>query len=126
MSEIKTVVRAVTFPVVSPVSATWKDLRAALFAAWNATTQTSNWMMRECYARDVRRTAELTKLPKMPRLYLYPEARILFPELPSQTVAALERAVQRKYRALRFKILWTSAVSLPTFRYPTPFIVHNQ
>lgn len=123
--EQETIVRAVTFPVVEPKTGSWKEFRNALAAMWASTTQCSNWMMRECYARDVRRDGQ-TKLPAMPRVYLYPEARVLFPSLPAQCVAGLERAVQRKYRKLRYQIIWTSAISLPTFRYPTPFAIPNQ
>jgi hypothetical protein len=86
---------------------------------WAATTQASNWMMTELYARDVRRQGE--KMPPMARVYLYPEARERFPELPSAACAAIEQAAQRKYRALRYKLIWTCQVSLPTYRYPVPY-----
>jgi hypothetical protein len=65
-------------------------------------------------------------MPPMARVYLYPEARARFPGLPSVTVASLEQSVQRKYRAVRYPVVWTSAASLPTHRYPTPFPVPNQ
>ena len=62
----------------------------------------------------------------MARVYLYPEARARFPGLPSQTVSSLEQSVQRKYRAVRYAVVWTAAASLPTHRYPTPFSVPSQ
>jgi hypothetical protein len=83
-------------------------------------------MMTECYARDVRRESGQDKMPPMQRVYLYPEARVKFPGLPSQSVASLEQAVQRKYRAMRFKVVWTCAASLPTMRYPQPLPCSNQ
>jgi hypothetical protein len=118
-------VRAVTFQVVSPVDGDWKALRQTLGEMWVQTTQAANWMIRELYMRDVRRNGQ-AKMPAMPKVYLYPEARIQFPELPPQTVVALEHAISRKYRSLRYKIIWQSALSLPNFRYPTPYPVHNQ
>jgi len=118
--------RAVNMTAAEPLDATWEELRTALQTMWRATTQASNWMMTQFYARDVRRDAGMEKLPPMPKLYLYPEARALFPVLPAQTVAALEQACRAKYKAMRRDVLWTCMASLPTFRYPTPFPVHNQ
>jgi len=62
----------------------------------------------------------------MPRVYLYPELRVEFPGLPSQTVASLEQACVRKYRSLRYQIVWTSQAALPNYRYPTPFPIPSQ
>lgn len=117
--------RAITVPVVSPLDQTWAELRAVLREMWGATTQASNWMLTELYARDVRRTSE-PKLPPMPAVYLYPEARERFPSLPSQSIATLEQQVKAKYRAKRYEVVWTCAASLPTYRYPTPFPCPNQ
>jgi hypothetical protein len=117
--------RAIAMQVVSPLDCEWKDLRVSLSAMWALTTQASNWMVTQLYSRDVKRTNE-PKMPPMSRVYLYPEARERFPGLPSQSVAALEQAVQKKYRAARYELIWTCARSLPTFRYPIPFAVPNQ
>ena len=119
------VLRAITVPVASPLDCDWKELRLRLREMWASTTQASNWMLTELYARDVRRTTE-EKMPAMARVYLYPETRQRFPALPAQTCAALEQAVQAKYRAVRYKLIWTAEVSLPTHRYPTPFPIPNQ
>jgi hypothetical protein len=56
----------------------------------------------------------------MGRIYLYPEARRLFPALASQTLASLERQVLARYRAARLALVWRHAVSLSTYRYPVP------
>ena len=56
----------------------------------------------------------------MPRVYLYPEARKLFPALASQTLASLEQQVLARYRATRLALVWRHAACLPTYRYPTP------
>lgn len=121
----KYVLRAIAFPVSSPMDATWEELRSAVKTMWQQTTRCLNWMMTELYTRDVKRDGQ-AKLPVMPRVYLYPEARVLFPELPSQTVASLEQSCQRKYRARRLEVIWRHSAALPTHRYPTPFPVHNQ
>ena len=117
--------RAVAIPIVSPLDATWKEIDAELRRMWGATTGCANWMLTELYVRDVKRNGH-AKLPPMPRTYLYPEARSKFPDLPSQTVAALEQAITAKYRAKRYDLLWTGRATLPVYRYPTPFPVHNQ
>jgi hypothetical protein len=36
------------------------------------------------------------------------------------------RAVRKKYDAARFDVVWRRSCSLPSFRYPYPFPVHNQ
>jgi hypothetical protein len=117
--------RAITLPVASPLDCGWKELRETLHEMWAATTQASNWLLTELYARDVRRGGEV-RMPAMPNLYLYPEVRERFPTLPAATVAALAQKVKRNYRAVRYATIWTCAASLPTYRYPTPFPVANQ
>jgi hypothetical protein len=62
----------------------------------------------------------------MPRIYLYPEARQLFPNLSAQAVAALAQDVGRRYQARRYDVLWTRASSIPTYRYPAPCAIPAQ
>lgn len=119
------VLRAICLPVASPLDCEWRELSAALHRMWAATTACTNWMMTELYTRDARRNGG-DQMPPMARTYLYPEARLRFPQLPPQTVAALEQATTRKYRAKRYAVNWTCSASLPTYRYPSPFPVHNQ
>jgi hypothetical protein len=120
------VLRAITIPAAKPAEGEWEDLRKALRAMWIGTTAASNWMMTELYARDVRRDSSKEKMPPMVPVSLYQEVRARFPGLPSQSVAALEHSVQRKYRAIRYNVVWTSSASLPNHRYPTPFPVPSQ
>lgn len=117
--------RAAIIPVAEPLSGSWDEFKAALKEMWIETTRASNWIMTELYKRDVRRNGE-AKMPLMPRSYLYPELRANFPSLTPQSVTAIEQAVTAKYRAKRYEIVWTQACALPTFRYSTPFPVHNQ
>ena len=119
------VLRAVTIPVVSPLSCSWDDFGSRLRLQWQLVTQASNWIMTELYARDDR-SRDKGKLQPMPRVYLYPETRRMFPSIPSPTAVALENAIGKKYRAKRFDVVWACRASLPTFRYPTPFPVPNE
>lgn len=117
------VLRAVALPVSGPVDGTWAELRPALHTAFAETTRCANWLVTELHARDARREPADVRLRAMPRVYLYPEARVLFPALASQSLATLERQVLARYRAMRLDLLWRHAVSLPTWRYPTPLPV---
>jgi hypothetical protein len=121
--------RAITIPIVGPHGETnWPELREAMHAAWSQATSLSNWAISELSRRDVRRLPEMEKLPALDakRAYLYPEARELFPGIPTNTVVSILNAVGGKYRKLRYDLIWRAAISLPSFRYPTPFPIHNQ
>lgn len=114
------VLRAITVPIAEPLDGlTWDDFGADIREAWRETTRLSNWALRELAKADD--PAE----KKPPRIYLYPMAREKYPELPSKSVNSVLHAVERKYRDRRWDIN-RSAESLPTFRYPTPFPIHNQ
>jgi hypothetical protein len=119
------VLRAITLPVAGSLDCGWEELRAMLHGMWAAATQASNWLITELYTRDVRRGNEV-RMPPMPNVYLYPEARERFPTLPPRAIGALVQKVQRTYRAKRYDTIWTCAASLPTFRYPSPFSTPSQ
>ena len=114
-------VRAIIIPVAGPEEAAWEDLRETLRLVWADTTRCANWMMTQLYIRDVRHSAERRDLDRMPRIYLYPEARALFPDLPSQSIAALAQRVLSLYRRQRRDLLWSGKSSLPVYRYPAAF-----
>jgi hypothetical protein len=121
----KYLLRAVTLPVRSPLDCSWEDLDALMKTMWRATTACSNWMISELRALDEKQPRK-DKFHRMPQLVLYASARERFPELPAQSVVSIEQAIQRKYRAIRADVIWRRKASLPSFRYPTPFPVHNQ
>ncbi len=79
-------------PVASPLDCDWKQLDGDLREAWIETTRASNWMMTQYYVRDTQRNGQ-EKMPAMERIYLYPEARTLFPSLASQSVASLAQTI---------------------------------
>lgn len=117
--------RAITIPIAGPADATWAELREALRTCWQSSTRLANWTMTQLYTRDVRREPGVEKMPAMPKIYLYPEARIECPEMDSQSVSSLLQAVERKYRAKRYDVIWRAAESLPNHRYPVPYPIHN-
>lgn len=119
------VLRAVTIPIAAPASSDWKELRERLREAWGESRRLANWALRKLYAADQEREPGQQKLGKAPQVYLYPEAREFCPALPPQSVVSILRAVERKYRAKRYEVLWTGAASLPNHRYPQPLPVHN-
>ncbi len=114
------VLRAITMRVAKPLDATWAEFRAALRDAWSDQTRLWNWLVDELYARDVRREPGMEKLPPMPTIYLYPEARERFPAISSVTVAATEQQAKLKWKARRYKVLWLSDEHLPRAKYPAP------
>jgi hypothetical protein len=120
------VLRAVTFPVAGPVDGTWQDLREALRSCWASATTVANWAVRELAQADVVRTPEMPKLPPLPTVYLYPGARKVAPKMDTASLVSLLQAVQLRYRAMRYDVIWRRAAALPTYRYPTPYPVHNQ
>ena len=85
--------RSIALPVVEPVGEDWAVFREALKDGWTDATAAANWMITELYARDVRRNGE-EKMPRMARVYLYPEARLRFPRLAPQTVVSIENNVR--------------------------------
>jgi hypothetical protein len=118
--------RAATIPIAGPDEGTWAELTAALRAQFVETTRAANWIVRELYVRDVRRTPADVKLGPMPRVYLYPEARVLFPSIAPINLTALITAIERTYRRQRYELIWTGARQLATYRYPTPIPVNEQ
>jgi hypothetical protein len=120
------VLRAATIPVLRPLGMSWSDFRLALNDAWSHSTGLANWGLSQLFAADTPRAPGHDRLPAMPPTYLYPAAVKRFPDLPSQTTAAVLRAVQRQYRRMRYDILWTATATLPSMRYPQPFVSPNQ
>lgn len=120
--------RAITIPVVRPLGEGigWPELRQALTAAWSQTTAATNWLVSQLFVRDEQRQPGQEKIAKMPKLYLYPELRARFPELPSQVCSSLENSIKSKYARRRYQALWTCEASLPNARYPQPAIAPSQ
>src|SRR5690606_7172144 len=104
----------------------WADLRTALKTCWNAATRVANWAVAELAKQEPPRLPGDEKIPPAPKLYLYPGARALAPEMDPQSVTALLSTVERKYRARRLASIWRRDESLPSYRYPVPYPVHNQ
>lgn len=112
------ILRAVTLPVAGPLDGEWSDLRASLKLVFQGTTRLSNWAVTELAKADVVRTPAMKKLPKPPeKLYLYPEARKLVPELDSGSLVAILHAVEGRWRKRRYNVIWLGSESLPNYRH---------
>lgn len=120
------VLRAITVPVAGPAEGSWEDLRDALRAAFEASTAAANVTIQALARADAVRTPDLERLPPCPTPYLYPVVREAVPGLDPQSATALIRAIEGKYRAIRYDVLWLRKAAWPTFRYPYPYPVHNQ
>lgn len=120
------VLRAITLPIAGPADRDWKELQAVLDACWRRATTVANHATAELLRRDVVRTPDMEKLPPMERVYLYPGARAVCPEMDTASVVSILQAVERKYRAERYHVLWRRAKAPPSYRYPTPYPVHNR
>ena len=128
------ILRAISFPVIGPVDAEWKDLRKAVAACWAESTALANWTVTELAKMDIIRKADDAKCPKMPELGKGGMYALWNKKYSSRaawdgqasSACSLMRTVEAKYRKRRFDLVWRRAVSLPTYRYPYPFPVHNQ
>lgn len=129
------VLRAVTVPLARPDGG-WPALDAKLAECWAESTALANWTLDTLYARDVRRTPNMAKLPPMPKVDLYnlgfaangPRAYPRWAAWAGACAAAssLMRAVEAKYRSYRYELIWQGERTLDNVRYPYPFPVHNQ
>lgn len=109
--------RAVSIPVAK---CDWKQVMPVLRAGWNDAIRCANWLLCELYRLDSIAGDSSEKLPKWQAPYLYPAARLKFPDIVPTTLVSLINTVQSKYRAARFD-LWRGAASLPTYRsFPLP------
>ena len=104
----------------------WMALNEALRASWGDCTRVANWATRQLAQAEPPRTAGQAKLSKHERVYLYPGARALAPDLTTGSVVALLHSVEGRYRARRFDCIWRCAEALPSYRYPTPLPLGKQ
>jgi hypothetical protein len=126
----KTIVRAVTFPVLAAEGMEWKELNARLTEVWGLATRLANWEVTELAKSDVTRTAKMEKLPKRDRFNLYgrfckkcPDRKLW--DGATQSASSILRTVERSYDAERINVIWHGSASLRSYRYPTPYPVHN-
>lgn len=118
--------RAVALRIAEPLTGDWPKFRAALKSQWIDMTALANWVTTQCYVRDCRREPAVEKMPKYDAPYLYPEGREKFPNVPSQSLSTAIQSYIAKYKASRYNVIWTSTESLRHYRYPEPFVCHNQ
>lgn len=115
------VLRAITIPVRGPLGSTWQELRESLKSAWSMSTAATNAAMSFTFAHDEHRKPGIEKMPPKPTTYTYPVIRAAVPDMPTASVVCIANAVEQKYRAKRYEIVWTGVSSLPSARYPQPY-----
>lgn len=100
----------------------WKALRESMKESWGRSTELANWVVQTLLANDVTRDPETGKLPPMPKTYLYGERDFTG---WSNTASSTIREVEQDYRKKRGEMLFFGRRRLPDFRYPFPWICHN-
>ena len=121
--------RAVSIPVAECLDGTWQEFCAALHCAWSHSTALSNWAVHQLALADKPRQSHMPKMPPLPRVDLYK----LFGSYAdraawdgaAQSANSIFHAVESRYRKARFSTLWRCEAALPTYRYPTPYVIHN-
>lgn len=125
-------IRAVEFTIAGiEEGGTWADFLAACKIAWAQAAAYKNTVVSLLWARDIRRTPALEKLPKMPALesggvYKLVNQTGQHLEIDSGTRASLARSTEATYQKTRYELLWTMQRALPNFRYPQPYPVRKQ
>lgn len=145
-----TVTRAITIPILKPADdgVTWDQLRDMLNLSWRRATSLSNAMMAQLHERHQanRKPTDTidNKPPRKPKMSedgLYRLGTTLAPDMPTGTVSSLNQMVRKRYRG-RVSVLkpggkkrvqmsadfaaMTGQMSLPSFRYPTPYPCRSQ
>lgn len=114
-----------------------EDYRGRFFepflAAWRLSTDLANWAQAELLRHDCRRLPEMTRLPAYVPLNLYRRWNEVCPaEIrtawtgATQAAAAILRAVEAKWKATRYEVLWLGKSSACTYRHPYPAVVPGQ
>ena len=129
----ETLVRAIEFPIAEPIGMEWKEFRTLMQDCWRRSTTLANWSMSEQVKAERIRRPEDKKLWKRPTLDLYHLAFLDRKfwgasewEGGKQAANAVIRFVQKVWAKRRYNVLWIGSESVPRFRYPMPFPVHNQ
>lgn len=105
--------------------------------AWRMATDLSNWAKQELLRHDVRRTPDMTTLPKYQPLYLYGHWNQICPQSirdawagQTTTANAIIKYVEDTWKGHksfgRFAVLWKGDASAGTARFPQPWPVTAQ
>lgn len=140
-------IRCIALPVATTTAfrdvpeVAWKDAMASLHQCWRESTDLANWAVQQCLRNDITRQPGDKKLARYPDwptsgpkqlkgLYGLAAHTLDFssPTSPWKGIAisasSLLRDVERKWRAVRFKVLWSGEMAPPVYRYPAPYPVH--
>jgi hypothetical protein len=125
-----TINRCASFPVVGVVDSTWPEFGKALNANLRESTRAANLASSMYFAQDkpAQKIGDKIKLPKVKfdGKPIYAAIRGIAPELPSKTASNVMQRVMKTYLKKRWMVMGVFGQSLPTFRFPFPFIVSPQ
>jgi hypothetical protein len=113
------VIRAVEFPVASPVDMTREELNALLDGCWREARRLANWAECQLFDADKKTLDAQGKAPAMPKVYLYGifKSGRTFPRRrqwdgATQSAAIILRGVERAYRKWRNDVVFRGKRSL--------------
>lgn len=112
--------RGIVLPVLRPIGMEWPAFDQAMRSAWSQSTCLANWCVQRLMAAETPRLPGQEKMPPPPRVYLYPEARELFPALDTQTLNGVIQYVTKRWNKQRLECHWLRKISPPTYDYPAP------
>lgn len=124
--------RCITLPVGVPIDSSWDNLNASLKIAFDLSTDLANWTVLEMFKADVsgqRMSEEAKKLGGM--FYNHAFVQGKYPRAAEwegcmQSAGCVVRDVARKYGRDRSRFMLAHDHSLLSYRYPTPYPIHNQ
>lgn len=123
-------VRVISLPILKPADGrSWDELGRLLRETWRDAARAANYIISALYAADQAAKQSGDDIPKMPKQNTYALVRRLLPDLPVNTVSAIDRETRRRYAGKNSKgqgVRWSAmvgAASLPSFREPFPFPV---
>lgn len=147
------VIRAAELPVNRCLSLPWNEFCQLMHSCWEQSTALANWSVQQLVRNDVMRTPGMEKYDKnMPvcpcvlcsipimkgknkgkpkesgiNLYRHWTQSELYPFWGGACVQANDviQMAEKRYKALRYEIIWKRSAVPPTFKYPTPFPVKN-
>lgn len=124
------VIRAAELPVNKCLDMPWPEFCKLVHGCWAHSTALANWSVQQLAIADLVRTPGMEKPPKRGFVNLYAVAKKSYPDWgwwagAYKQAGSVLREAEKRYGAMRKDILRFSA-SLPTFRYPHPYPVHNQ
>jgi len=110
--------RGVVLPVLRPLDLEWPAFDAAMRSGWQQSTCLANWCVQRLLAAEPVRLPGQDRIPPPPKIYLYPEARQLFPDLDAETLNGVIQYTTKRWHAQRLACHWLRRAAPPSYDYP--------